>query len=176
MTVPNRQRDIDITKEERDRGLQECKTVAEWMFKKVLTPDTIMVIPVGRPGGNYRDTLPEPGRGGPPDTTFSPLYLPTAIGSPHIIVPGRKTYAPASSLREDQKTNFASRAEPIRIESFGECRVCSNCCVASRRKMSVTFYLRVRRRESHHFPTGTDTICSLSHRPHLTMRAGLRTF
>lgn len=131
------------------------------MSKKVLTPDTIMVIPVGRPGGNYRDTLPEPGRGRPPDTAFSPLYLPTTIGSLHIIVLGKKPYAPASSLRKDQKTNFAisgSRAEPIRIESFGECRVCPNCCVASRRKRSVTFYLRVRRRESHHFPTGTDTM------------------
>lgn len=74
------------------------------MFKEVLTPKTVMMIPVGRPGANYRDTLPEPGRGGPPDTAFSPMYLPTAIGSPHIIVPSKKTYAPSSGMQgEDQK-------------------------------------------------------------------------
>lgn len=46
-----------------------------------------MLLPVGRPGANYRDTIPEPGRGGPPDTAFSPMYFPTAIGAPHLIIP-----------------------------------------------------------------------------------------
>ncbi|PMD44122.1 amidase signature enzyme [Hyaloscypha variabilis F] len=81
------QRGINTTKEQRDQGLQECETVAKWMAKEVLTPGTIMLIPAGRPGANYRDTIPEPGRGGPPDTAFSPMYLATAIGAPHLIVP-----------------------------------------------------------------------------------------
>ncbi|KAK0702782.1 amidase signature domain-containing protein [Lasiosphaeris hirsuta] len=81
------QRGIDTTKEQRDQGRQECDVVSKWLFSEHLTPDTIMLIPAGRPAANYRDMIPEPGRGAPPDTAFSPMYLATVLGVPHLIVP-----------------------------------------------------------------------------------------
>ncbi|KAJ5116053.1 hypothetical protein N7456_000401 [Penicillium angulare] len=81
------QRGIDTTKEERDRGIAECETVAAWIYSEILTAGSIMLLPLGRPGANYRDLIPEPSRGGPPETAFSPCYLPTTIGAPHIVVP-----------------------------------------------------------------------------------------
>ena len=62
------------------------------MSEDILMPGAIMLPPVGRSGANYRDTIPELGRDGPPDTAFSPMYLPSALGVPHLIIPSAYTY------------------------------------------------------------------------------------
>jgi hypothetical protein len=71
----HKQRGINTTKKQRDQGLRECETVAKWMAKEVLTPRTIMLIPAGRPGANYRDTIPEPRRGAATRYCFQPNVL-----------------------------------------------------------------------------------------------------
>lgn len=58
-----RQRGIDTTKEERDQGLEELDVFREWVERYVLVPGEsvedgpIMMIPLGRPGANYRDIV-----------------------------------------------------------------------------------------------------------------------
>ncbi|KAJ5735194.1 uncharacterized protein N7483_000319 [Penicillium malachiteum] len=81
-----RQLGNDITKEERDRGLQECEIFSPWIYSKVLTPEVIMLLPLGRPGANYRDSVGN-ATAGPPSTTFSPIYFSTIIGAPQVVVP-----------------------------------------------------------------------------------------
>ncbi|KAK3382131.1 amidase signature domain-containing protein [Lasiosphaeria ovina] len=104
-TTARWQRGIDTTKEQRDQGLRECETVAKWMAVNVLTADTIMLLPVGTPGANYRCAVSGPGRRAPFDSALNPLCLPTVLGVPNAIIPigqnpfeswvsGKTEYAP----------------------------------------------------------------------------------
>ena len=61
-----RRRGIDTTKAERDQGLEELKIFGNWINTQVLAENEldaapIMLIPLGRPGANYRDIVPPPG-------------------------------------------------------------------------------------------------------------------
>ena len=58
----------DITKEQRDQGIAEIAIYQEWITKHILpqgrtdgSPAPIMILPLGRPGANYRDIVPKPG-------------------------------------------------------------------------------------------------------------------
>lgn len=53
----------NITREQRDRGLAELEVYYTWVRDNILKPDTeynFVLLPLGRPGANYRDVVPAP--------------------------------------------------------------------------------------------------------------------
>ena len=63
LTVMTRSLADDITQEQRDQGLAELDTYYSWVRDEILkvgTENNIIVLPLGRPGANYRDTVPAP--------------------------------------------------------------------------------------------------------------------
>lgn len=57
---------MKITKEQRLQADKETKVYKDWVDANILTRDSsgsseaIMILPLGRPGPNYRDTVPPP--------------------------------------------------------------------------------------------------------------------
>lgn len=50
--------------EQRDQGLRELSVYYDWALEHILKPDTehnFVLVPLGRPGANYRDLVPAPG-------------------------------------------------------------------------------------------------------------------
>jgi hypothetical protein len=65
--TPKRGLADDITQEQRDQGLAEIEVYYEWIRKYILPQESdvswgpMMLLPLGRPGANYRDIVPDPG-------------------------------------------------------------------------------------------------------------------
>lgn len=63
----HRQRGIDTTQEERNRGLAELEVFRDWIERCILSPDRdgkgspVMLLPLGQPCKNYCDVVPPAG-------------------------------------------------------------------------------------------------------------------
>ncbi|KAK0750252.1 amidase [Schizothecium vesticola] len=87
---------VNKTQEERDRSLQEIEQFREWAQKTLFSTrgdgssNTIMLVPHGRPGANYRDTEPSPASG--PSTAppaLSAVFTVSAMGTPQLLIPSK---------------------------------------------------------------------------------------
>ncbi|KAI1121232.1 amidase signature enzyme [Nemania abortiva] len=79
----------DISKEERDQGLKVLKVYDAWVRDHVLKEgieDNVMILPLGRPGANYRDIAPQPG-GEFTTSAYDPMDFSSALGLPQLIIP-----------------------------------------------------------------------------------------
>lgn len=88
------------TEEERDEGLQKIKVFKKWWNEHIWKVDseggyTVMVVPQGRPGANYRDRVPEStaGDAGPDPKSYTPIFVTSMLGCPQLVVPlGQNPY------------------------------------------------------------------------------------
>ncbi|KAI0388524.1 hypothetical protein F5Y17DRAFT_452461 [Xylariaceae sp. FL0594] len=104
-----------ITKEQRDQGLQELKIYYSWVRDHVLrdgTEDNIILLPLGRAGANYRDVVPQPG-GEFSDSAYDPVDFATVLGLPQIVIPvGQNSFESKVTKRVEYVPIVASLAGP----------------------------------------------------------------
>ncbi|KAE9364327.1 amidase signature enzyme [Stipitochalara longipes BDJ] len=104
----------ETTPEQREQAFQELKVFRRWIDENVFPREVgfssgvIMLLPLGRAGPNYRDTLPQPSTSPPTVaelTAYDPGLFASMIGFPQIVVPigqsqftsrnsGQKCYVP----------------------------------------------------------------------------------
>ena len=87
-----------VTAGQREEAVQELAVFRRWIKDHVFktTPqdsaETIMLLPLGRAGPNYRDTLPK-SSSAPPTvadlTAYDPVLFASMIGYPQIVVPSK---------------------------------------------------------------------------------------
>ncbi|KAL8934633.1 MAG: hypothetical protein Q9216_005808 [Gyalolechia sp. 2 TL-2023] len=81
------------------------KPLKDYLAKAKGQPEAIVVVPLGRPGANYRDVVPPPDQGKVAPTSYNPLWFASILGLPQLVVPigqnpyesklsGQKEYAP----------------------------------------------------------------------------------
>ncbi|KAH6617363.1 amidase signature domain-containing protein [Chaetomium tenue] len=111
----------NIIQEHRDQCLDDLGVYYDWVLDNILKPDTeynFVLLPLGRPGANYRDIVPESGSeffaslDDPGDfcTVFSlpQLVIPIGQNPYHSRVSGRTEYAPiVASLAGPQGSDEA---------------------------------------------------------------------
>ena len=89
-----------ITARQREEAVQELAVFRRWIEEHVFetTPqgsaETIMLLPLGRAGPNYRDTLPKPSSAPPTVadlTAYDPVLFASMIAYPQIVVPSKSS-------------------------------------------------------------------------------------
>ncbi|KAK4194619.1 amidase signature domain-containing protein [Triangularia verruculosa] len=79
----------NITKEQRDQGLAELNVCYQWVRDSILKPEAeynFVLLPLGRPGANYRDIVPTAG-GEFSESAYDPVDFCTVLGLPQIVIP-----------------------------------------------------------------------------------------
>ena len=95
LTLYNRELGLQTTLEERNRGFKEIEVFREWVDEYLLTsssagqPETIVIVPLGRAGANYRDIVPPPDQGKVAPTAYNPLWFASFLGLPQLVVPSK---------------------------------------------------------------------------------------
>ncbi|KAF2658829.1 amidase signature enzyme [Lophiostoma macrostomum CBS 122681] len=81
------------------RCLDKIKTFKDWFDQVIWQKDdpdalTIMLVPQGRPGANYRDTVPESSdSGGPDPMSYDEVFVTSMLGCPQLVIPiGQNPY------------------------------------------------------------------------------------
>ncbi|KAK1833473.1 amidase signature domain-containing protein [Podospora conica] len=101
----------DETQQERDQSLKEVELFRAWAGQTLLSSrgdgryDTIMIVPHGRPGANYRDVPPPTSPCSGPSTKpkiLNAVYTVSAMGTPQLLIPiGQNPYQSRVSGREE---------------------------------------------------------------------------
>ncbi|KAH6620994.1 amidase signature domain-containing protein [Chaetomium sp. MPI-SDFR-AT-0129] len=105
----------NITQEQRDQGLAELGVYYTWVRDHILKPDTeynFVLLPLRRPGANYRDIVPIPG-GEFSESAYDPVDFATVLGLPQLVIPiGQNPYESRVSKRTEYAPIVASLAGP----------------------------------------------------------------
>jgi len=103
------ERGATVTDEERDQSLAKIDVFKKWVDREIWqrhdqSDISIMIVPQGRPGANYRDVVGTPA-GGAPAGSYTTILTTSMLGCPQLVVPigqnpyeskisGRTEYAP----------------------------------------------------------------------------------
>lgn len=154
----SRKEKIERTQEERDQALKEVEQFREWAQKTLFSARrggrcrTIMLVPHGRPGANYRDTKPsrtryhprygsfEPGADGlcwqhgrsnvvssGPSTAapaLDPVLIVSAMGTPQLLIPSKCPDNVSVAPPSLTHALCHSWAEPIPVQGVGTRGAC----------------------------------------------------
>ncbi|KAK4139840.1 putative amidase [Dichotomopilus funicola] len=105
----------NITQEQREQGLAELGVYYTWVRGHILKPDTeynFVLLPLGRPGANYRDIVPTPG-GELSESAYDPVDFATVLGLPQLVIPiSQNPYESRVSKRTEYAPIVASLAGP----------------------------------------------------------------
>ncbi|KAJ4303457.1 hypothetical protein N0V90_002352 [Kalmusia sp. IMI 367209] len=88
------------TEADRDESLAKIKVFKDWWNEHIWNVDdagayTIMIVPQGRPGANYRDRISNSSGGdsGPDTKSYDEIFITSMLGCPQLIVPiGQNPY------------------------------------------------------------------------------------
>ncbi|KAK3297432.1 amidase signature domain-containing protein, partial [Chaetomium fimeti] len=99
----------NITQEQRDQGLAELEVYYTWVRDEILKPDTeynFILLPLGRPGANYRDIVPTPG-GEFSESAYDTVDFCTVLGLPQLVIPGHAVGQNPYESRVSGRTEYA---------------------------------------------------------------------
>ncbi|KAI0099877.1 amidase signature enzyme [Nemania sp. FL0031] len=104
-----------ISKEQRDQGLREIEVYYTWVRDHVVKEgleDNIMVLPLGRPGANYRDIVPQPGAEFS-TSAYDPIDFASVLGLPQLVIPvGQNAFESRVTKRTEYVPIVASLTGP----------------------------------------------------------------